>query len=422
MKRYAIACAVALTGCYVGEELEDNEDQFEDGDGTDRASFDGPPPDIARCGARATQVTLSPNGGLTTPVDVSGHPAWVTFTEPARGETDNIIAGLVRLIDGVPKSGTINGAIHSIKLADVALALGCAHARGVNVNLVLDGRIKPDGALTKIGAFLKAHSTSFTVCNSAGGEGCNTTSDSAIMHAKVFTFSSTYAPDGTVRSNVSWFGSANLTRPTGMTTANNTLTTFEHPKLQNALDGYILLLASETPKPGKRLAIGDDANVDGVASPSSAPDNDIVRNRLDSITPTADCAIDVAEGLISGRPRVFEKLAALASKGCKVRVLGNDGYRMNGQEKVYNARREALRTLEAGGVKVRLGRVHDKLIIVDALVAGERRRLVYTGSHNLTASANKINDELFIGIRGPSTYDAYAKHFDRIWGDAPAKY
>ena len=46
------------------------------------------------------------------------------------------------------------------------------------------------------------------------------------------------------------------------------------------------------------------------------------------------------------------------------------------------------------------------------------RRIVFTGSHNMTSSANKINDELFVGVRGPSMHDAYTKHFDRIWAVA----
>ena len=68
----------------------------------------------------------------------------------------------------------------------------------------------------------------------------------------------------------------------------------------------------------------------------------------------------------------------------------------------------------------KLGRVHDKLILIDAKVDGERKRLVFTGSHNLTASANAINDELFIGLRGASIYNAYVAHFDRVFAASDA--
>jgi hypothetical protein len=411
-------CCLALAACVVGEAEDEFDNSSEDGEGA--AAFAGPPPTIAQCGASATQAVLSPSATLTTKVEVSGHAAWATFTEPATGDTGHIIKGLIRLIAGVPAGGTINGAIHSLGLADVALALGCAHARGVTVNIVIDGQVREGGQLSTLGAFLEQHATKFVVCNSAGGDGCNTTNSSAIMHSKIFTFSSTFDPEGTRRSHVSWFGSANLTAKTGMNTANNTLTTFENPALQHSLDDYIDLMASKHPVAGRKLDVGDGVDANGVASPSSDPDNDIVRNRLDKIDPSASpCTIDVAEGLISGRPRVFDKLASLANKGCRVRVLGNDGSRKadNG-ETIYNSRRDALRTMKSGGAKIRLGRVHDKLLLIDARYDGERRRLVFTGSHNLTASANKINDELFLGIRGPSVLDAYTAHFDRVWAQS----
>jgi len=405
---------LALAACMVGEAEDDNDNLPEDGDSD--ASLEGPPPTIAQCGTRATAATLSASGGRTYKTEVSGHPAWATFTEPETGDTGHIITGLLRLINGVPAGGTINGAIHSLGLNDVALALGCAHERGVNVNIVIDGKVRRDnGELSKLGKFLEDNSTTFVVCNSAGGEGCYTTSPTAIMHSKIFTFSSTYDPEGATRSNVSWFGSANLTEQTGMNTANNTLTTFGNVALKSSLDKYILLMASKQPVAGRKIDVGDGADADGVASPSIAPDNDIVRNRLDKIDPSAPCTIDVAEGLISGRPKVFDKLASLASK-CRVRVLGNDGSHKNADgETIYNARRDALRTMKSGGAKVKLGRVHDKLLLIDARYEGERKRLVFTGSHNLTASANKINDELFIGIRGQGVFDVYTAHFERVW-------
>jgi phosphatidylserine/phosphatidylglycerophosphate/cardiolipin synthase-like enzyme len=180
-------------------------------------------------------------------------------------------------------------------------------------------------------------------------------------------------------------------------------------------------MASKQPAPGRKVAITDGADADGVASPSVSTNNDIVRNRLDKIDASAPCTIAVAEGLISNRPAVFDKLASLANKGCKVRVLGNDGSRENADgQTIFNSRRDALRTMKNGGARIKLGRVHDKLILIDAKVDGERKRLVFTGSHNLTASANNINDELFIGLRGASIYDAYVAHFDRVFAKSDA--
>lgn len=405
---------LALAACAVGDrdDLDDNLPE----DGADVLAAQGPPPTIDQCGPLATQAAVTANAGLTKKVELSQRSAWVTFTEPATGATGDIITGLIRLINAVEPGGTISGAIHSIKLPEVALALGCAHQRGANVNLIVDGSIK--GALA---TFLEANSTNYIVCNVNGGEGCFTSSPTAIMHSKIFTFSATVDPDGVRRNNVAWFGSANLTPQTGMNTANNTVTTFENAALKQSLDAYLLLMASKTPAPGRKVTITDGVDADGVASPSVSKNNDLVKNRLDKIDASAPCTIDVAEGLISNRPAVFDKLASLATKGCKVRVLGNDGSRENKDgETIFNSRREALRTMKAGGVRIKLGRVHDKLILIDAKVDGERKRLVFTGSHNLTASANAINDELFIGLRGASIYDAYVGHFNRVFNAIPS--
>lgn len=40
------------------------------------------------------------------------------------------------------------------------------------------------------------------------------------------------------------------------------------------------------------------------------------------------------------------------------------------------------------------------------------KKIVFTGSHNLTSSANDLNDELCVKIENPVVYDQFVDHFE----------
>jgi phosphatidylserine/phosphatidylglycerophosphate/cardiolipin synthase-like enzyme len=56
----------------------------------------------------------------------------------------------------------------------------------------------------------------------------------------------------------------------------------------------------------------------------------------------------------------------------------------------------------------------DKMVLVYSRYAGSSayRKLVFTGSHNWTASANYENDELFVKVDSAAMYDAFYGHFN----------
>lgn len=63
---------------------------------------------------------------------------------------------------------------------------------------------------------------------------------------------------------------------------------------------------------------------------------------------------------------------------------------------------------------MRKNKVHDKTIIVDARFAGsnQNRKLVFTGSHNWTYSANHRNDEIFVRLESADFYSSFYAHFN----------
>ena len=76
-------------------------------------------------------------------------------------------------------------------------------------------------------------------CTSANRTSCVSTATNAISHTKLFTFSTTTAPDGTVAQDVVWFGSANQTYASGMRLYNNTVTVYGDNGLFTKLRSYL---------------------------------------------------------------------------------------------------------------------------------------------------------------------------------------
>src|SRR3569833_2467218 len=140
-----------------------------------------------------------------------GYPVWAFFSDPLThdGRDLTIHTELQRMIDAAPAGSTIRGNIYSLSIGAVADSLLAAQTRGVTVQLSLDAK-NADSTAAAITTIKKI--TNHVFCgNSAGGNSCISTSADGDAHTKLFTFSSTTDPNGVARSNVAWFGSANLT-------------------------------------------------------------------------------------------------------------------------------------------------------------------------------------------------------------------
>lgn len=79
-----------------------------------------------------------------------------------------------------------------------------------------------------------------------------------------------------------------------------------------------------------------------------------------------------------------------------------------------------VRVLPTSGVTVDKGAdMHNKYILVDGpYESASRRRLVWTGSHNLNPSSLDADDEVVVRIENGAVYEKYLENFERLWRDA----
>ncbi|HUS27987.1 MAG TPA: phospholipase D-like domain-containing protein [Kofleriaceae bacterium] len=381
---------------------------------------EGPDDDGSEVDADAL-ADASPAPAVGTPFSIGGIPGWVHFTNPAAhaGHDTNIIRETIRLIDATPKGETIHAAIHSLVLNNVVTALVAAKQRGVTVLVAEDGsdEFDADDSPRQLAAALGANHVFCGDRRANGNFGCITTDSSGIMHTKLMTFSKTAAPDGTLRTNVTWFGSANMTHATGENTFNNTITIYGDTELYTKLDKYFMQLFQQ-----KHFANNDYYNADAdrgfVVSPttriylSPEQDSDLIKNRLNDIVPGASCEVRAAQAMIfDSRPDLIDQLIRVKKGGCLVRVATG------------HIQSQSLARLKAANISVKHAKLHDKYVLVDAKFADStaRRTIVFTGSHNWTKSANYANDELFSRLEDQAVYDAFLAHFRAAFesGTAP---
>lgn len=354
------------------------------------------------------------------------------FTDLRGGATQDlsILNHLIYLIDNAPAGATIRAAIHNISANTVQSALQRAKDRGVVVYAVHSGNHAPgdpdddgDTSPEDLQKYLDGGAgTRFRWCNTggtlagAGWDGCIAKHASAIMHSKLVLISRTKDETGAVRDYVSWFGSANMTFATGSNTYNNTVTVYGDRTLyDNFVGEYWAKLWNRTSfanndyydsATGRGYFGGSVANLQVYASPEQQ--TDIVYNRLTYIDPDTSCAIRVAENMFNDtRSNVAELLVAKKRQGCWVSVaVGSIGS-------------QSLAILRNAGIAVRRINTHDKFILVKGKYAGstQTRRIVFTGSHNLSESANYLNDELFVKLEDDAIYAGFRYSWERMTAD-----
>ncbi|WP_144119158.1 phospholipase D-like domain-containing protein [Catellatospora sichuanensis] len=379
---------------------------------------------VAALATAATLLTAAPAAAAlhSASATIGGHPVWAHFTNPTAGRDYTIINELQRLIDGAPAGSTVRGTIHSLSIDSVADALLRAQQRGVTVMVVVDGKNAPstDPAVATVRLL-----TNHKFCtNASGGNGCISTSADGDMHTKMFTFTATKDPNGTARSNVTWFGSANLTYATGTDAFNNTITVYGDAALMNGLNANFADMWNRRHYSGNNYY--DSASgrgyyqataADAYASPEGAGETDTIATRLNDLTPNSNCRLRIGMASVtSGRPKVVDVVKAYRAGGCNVwMAVGTDsagGIAMT--RSVYDD------LLTAGVAIRRKDDIHNKFFLAYGSYGGTYQYRVYTGSQNWTQDALNENDEIFVKM-GPETgtahplYDAYYTHFNEAY-------
>jgi phosphatidylserine/phosphatidylglycerophosphate/cardiolipin synthase-like enzyme len=321
----------------------------------------------------------------------------------------SILDHVIRLIDDTPAGAQVRVAIHSLTVNLVQDALIRAHKRGVEVFVAHNGadQNSTDASPAQLRAAIGAN---HHWCGHGGtAYGCISTDTSGIMHSKLMLISKTKDSTGAPRSYVTWFGSANLTYATGANSFNNTLTVYDDRVLYDSfVSRYFTLLYERTTSPnddfydmGRRGFFESSAShIQVHASP--AKNTDIVLNVLASVKAEAGCEIRAAQAFINdSRIVLVRKLIELKNLGCQVSLVVGD------------VQPSSLAALKAAGIAVRTDKIHDKYVMTYSHFAGstERKKIVFTGSHNWSYSANYENDELFVKVDDAAVYQAFISHF-----------
>ena len=352
---------------------------------------------------------------------LAGFPVWAHFNNPRayNGSDDTIHAELRRLIGAAKPGSTIRASIHSLNIESMAQALLDAQDKhGVRVQVVIDGKNK-DSKDESVAIIKRLHE--YTFCKDGKALGCISSSDDGIMHAKLFTFSATTDPTGAARTNVSWFGSPNLTDTSGTKQFNNAITVYGDPVLFAGLNTYFADMYAHR-------HVGDNdyydsgsgrgyymaAAADVYASPEQRGETDTIVSRLNDITPDANCKLRIGmKSVTSLRPKLVSLVKGFRKAGCQIWMVvttaSNGDIDMN--QGVYD-------DLIKAGVKIHtIKNLHDKFFVAYGKYGGTYQARVYTGSQNWTEDALIENDELFVKMAPESAtvhplYDGYVTHFN----------
>ncbi|GAB3757535.1 phospholipase D-like domain-containing protein [Microlunatus parietis] len=366
--------------------------------------------------ARASQVTVTID---KTRVDL-------VFNDPVAnsGEDRAQLNKIISLFDGAPAGSTIRIGLYSITANIVGDAIKRAVDRGVNVYAVHNGEDQkstddsPDALANLLGS--RHRWCDHGSATLAYGGGCLSNSDTGLMHMKYILFSRTKDASGTTRDWVTWVSSANMTYASGAKLFNNTFTFYGDKTLH---DGFVNEIWTpqwnEQTYPNNDFYVASaprgyfgsaDSNTTVYASPEQT--TDLVVNRLGYLTPDSACRIRVMQASINDtRIAVINKLIELKQGGCKVWVG------------VGNIQPQALAALKGAGIPVRKSPIHDKMFLIYGKYGDTTadRTVVLTGSHNLSLSALRHNDELLIKVTDSQPmYDAFYDHFNDAYNTGSA--
>lgn len=223
------------------------------------------------------------------------------------------------------------------------------------------------------------------------------------MHNKFITISDNYS---VVQTSANFDG--------GMTGNHNNAIVMYDPRMYRAYNSYFLdLQKGETNLNYYRYLKSSSGKYKGYAFPRKS--GDTILSVLNNIQyDWGYCDIHVAMAYWSNpRIKILKKLIELSDYGCSVNIIVRDA--------PHPAYQRFIKNLKKSGLNYRLTpnsylyALHSKYLLIDAVYADKRRKLVFPGSPNFTGSALKLNDEVMLRIIDDDTYNAYLKNWNIIY-------
>jgi hypothetical protein len=333
-----------------------------------------------------------------------------------------VLERVKQMIYATPNTGTIIMGLYSIDYKPIYDALVDAKRRGVKVKIVQSGdqdysrqpADKQPGYGNELEALLGADHVFCGMKNADGSYSnysCLGFGAGAIQHSKYILFSQTKDASGTMRGNVTWVGTANLTTTSGGAKINDAITVYDDPDLVSYFFWSLFVPQFNQSErsfdfmstPHGHYVDNPSTGIEVQASPSPA---DPVLDQLNRISSGQYCQIRTIQQHFT-RKAIGTRLANMSinNGGCNIQVLAEDwGQCAAGLELLWN-----------GDVpfKQRTA-IHSKTFVIQG---GGQHRYILTGSHNLMPAALN-NDEILVKVPAdslPNIYNAYVAYFNRAW-------
>jgi phosphatidylserine/phosphatidylglycerophosphate/cardiolipin synthase-like enzyme len=365
----------------------------------------------------------TPESGTTTQALAPGVRQWVVFNDPTstvRAEAYAITDKLIELIDGTPPGESIHITIHQLEANKIREALTRAKTRGAIVRAVVSGNVPltRDGVKTDAGLLQDALGGNFVYCSAPNNVlGCISARANSIMHTKFATFSYTSAAG----ANTVIFGSFNLTVNAADGQYNNAVivsgdaTTFSRFNLvfedmfyRRRNNNYQQSANGSFSSSGAALSAWFQPRADSAGGTSEEESTDVVVSQAlnDLSTSTTGCYLKIAQNMITnGRDPFLTKHVKRIRDDlrCSVQII-------------YNSMGSDAATTLSTSSRRQLAGVHHKYFIMHGTLNGVANQTrVYTGSHNWSDDALRLNDEVLVRLTDPAVVNQFVAHFDALW-------
>lgn len=326
------------------------------------------------------------------------------FSQPRSGQPDKAIEdAIVEYIEAVPDDGAIRAAFYTFGQDRVANALSDAHDRGVDVRVVLGNTSTHAGGSdwSAVDILRDNLGDRLTICQE--GEDVGGCMGDNIQHNKFIALSK--LDDGS--RDVVLQTSANLTE-FQLEQFNNLVIIRDDRSLYEAVVTYWQdLQRDERDLAYDRDEMGDqDLRIYFFPLSSGDP----VLDRLAEVDCAAGADVYLAMAFFTdARSSVADRLREMDEDGCGVHVL------LSEEPEIDSPGRSVVGNLENGDIDYGIFRddedvgLHSKYLLVDGAYGpdGQERRIVWTGSHNLTRSALRSNDEILLEIEDDQVFDDF---------------
>lgn len=328
------------------------------------------------------------------------------FNEPGFGTTgiETLDIKLISLINSTPKDASIHMTLYGLDRIVFSEALLAAKARGVNVNVIFDHKMK------------KFRNTTGHAVNLISQNGRNKWVQFSpkisvrrlhINHNKFFLFSR--LNDGS--KNVVVSSSGNVTEMS-LKEHNDMLVIDGDKKLY---DGFLKLWKNLLKK---SFALSRPSIYGNGIKFNVFPQyfKDPILALLKRVSCLPGSSIRIAQSRFGdSRVQIAKRLDQLRSEGCEIQVVLRD------EKSVKSPGKKVLPILSDDVIvlpyerinKVRAS-IHSKLFLIDALIDDEPAKLVLTGSHNLNETSLFFNDEVLAELQNEETFELYDKFWDRM--------